>query len=62
MNSDDDVYLTNSKIERWKIMVVIDTHLKNEYVKRGDVFYQTNNSSFLNGQKIKKIKGNRKKA
>lgn len=35
MNSDDDVYLTNSKIERWKIMVFIDTHLKMSIEKGG---------------------------
>ncbi len=28
MNNDDGVYFTDSKIERWKIMVFIDTHLK----------------------------------
>ncbi len=46
MNSDDDVYLTNSKIERWKIMVFIDTHLKNEYVKRGDFFIKQTTQVF----------------
>jgi hypothetical protein len=51
MNSDDDVYLINSKIERWKIMVFIDTHLKMSVWKGGMFFIKQTTQVFKMGKK-----------